>query len=696
MGKGIQRFMMRCIISTLMLGQLTIGGGQTNRVVSPPRAYAASMTSQELLLHEQQTVYLGNLERRKHGLVPLKINWQLTEAARWFARDSIENRPEGYCGHQATDGSWPGERAQRFGYRGGAGAENAFCGFLSPEAAIQGWLDSPGHRANLLDPQHREIGLGTYRRDSDGHGYLAQMFGADSAYPPVVINNEALGTTNPEVEVFVASNTRSGTWTGGMGTAVLMRMNHTPTFDGIVWQPYQPFTKYTLPTDIAWATVYVQTRDALGRTTTGYDTIYMGYCPPNLRLDDASTTIDQVELDLSPGAATEMQFSNNWVADDTDETFALNWGQGERVQDGEALGGTAFELREAGSMAWVWTVGNGFFQGQPMVAYIRMSTTDVTDDELLEITIDGGSAQHGPLHVRGSNFVEPNNYQEFALPFTFVPQPDDEFLKIYFFQRTDIPVRIDAIRFFTAPVPATTKYTWKIPGGNYRGGDIQVRFPGSAETSMLPLKTPIPISTPLPQFPDAALPIPGTGRYTFPETGQTITGLFLNHWTNRGALAQNGYPISPVMAEISELNGKTYTVQYMERVVFEYHPENAGKPSEVLLSQLGTYRYKAKYGVCGAPNQKPNISGKSHLFAETGYTLGGRFLEYWQTHGSLAQQGYPISNEFSEVSDLNGKSYTVQYFERAVFEYHPENKPPFDVLLSQLGTFQYQHRYRGQ
>src|SRR4029078_543512 len=83
----------------------------------------------------------------------------------------------------------------------------------------------------------------------------------------------------------------------------------------------------------------------------------------------------------------------------------------------------------------------------------------------------------------------------------------------------------------------------------------------------------------------------------------------------------------------------------------------------------------------------------SYTFQETKKTLGGLFFDYWTTHGGLRQQGYPISEEFAEVSDLNGKPYTVQYFERAVFEYHPENAPPYDVLLSQLGTFQYKAKY---
>ena len=80
-------------------------------------------------------------------------------------------------------------------------------------------------------------------------------------------------------------------------------------------------------------------------------------------------------------------------------------------------------------------------------------------------------------------------------------------------------------------------------------------------------------------------------------------------------------------------------------------------------------------------------------FKETGKTVCGKFLAYWQQHGGLAQQGYPISQEFTEKSELDSKEYTVQYFERAVFELHPENAPPYDVLLSQLGTFRYRQKY---
>jgi hypothetical protein len=181
------------------------------------------------------------------------------------------------------------------------------------------------------------------------------------------------------------------------------------------------------------------------------------------------------------------------------------------------------------------------------------------------------------------------------------------------------------------------------------------------------------------------------GDRTFADTGKTVRGRFLEYWDSNGGLPQQGYPISEELQERSDTDGKTYTVQYFERAVFELHPENTA-PNDVLLSLLGTFLYKQKYPV-GAPGQTPSAHASSRSFQETGKRVGGVFLDYWNTHGGLAQQGFPISEEFDEVSDLDGKTYLVQYFERAVFEFHPENQPPYDVLLAQLGTFRYRATY---
>ena len=99
-------------------------------------------------------------------------------------------------------------------------------------------------------------------------------------------------------------------------------------------------------------------------------------------------------------------------------------------------------------------------------------------------------------------------------------------------------------------------------------------------------------------------------------------------------------------------------------------------------------------GAVMAPGESGYAQGESRLFPETGKTVKGKFLDYWNTHGGLPQQGFPISEEMQEVSDTNGRTYSVQYFERAVFEMHPENAGTrFEVLLSQLGTFRFRAKY---
>jgi hypothetical protein len=187
-----------------------------------------------------------------------------------------------------------------------------------------------------------------------------------------------------------------------------------------------------------------------------------------------------------------------------------------------------------------------------------------------------------------------------------------------------------------------------------------------------------------------ALPSEDSSR-VFDATGNAVRGIFLDYWTKHGGIAQQGYPISGELQELSTVDGKEHTVQYFERAELEYHPEN-NAPYDVLPALLGAKRYKSKYPG-GAPGQQPNSEADSILFDQTGHRLGGAFLQYWREHGGLMQQGYPISDEFTEISPMDGKPYIVQYFERAVFEYHPENDPANQVLLSQLGAFRYRAKY---
>lgn len=165
----------------------------------------------------------------------------------------------------------------------------------------------------------------------------------------------------------------------------------------------------------------------------------------------------------------------------------------------------------------------------------------------------------------------------------------------------------------------------------------------------------------------------------FAETNQQVCGRFLAYWEAHGGLAVNGLPLSGERHERLE-DDEDYVVQYFERVRLEWHPENA-PPYDVLLGQFGR---RILAGISGAPTAPVGPRDGYVHFDVTGHNVRPQFMAYWNANGGLAQFGYPLSEEFTEVLE-DGKPYTVQYFERARFEWHPDNDPPYDVLLGQFG-----------
>lgn len=73
-------------------------------------------------------------------------------------------------------------------------------------------------------------------------------------------------------------------------------------------------------------------------------------------------------------------------------------------------------------------------------------------------------------------------------------------------------------------------------------------------------------------------------------------------------------------------------------------------------------------------------------FRETGHCITGRFRTYWEQNGGLPVFGYPITPAREETNPVTGETRLTQWFERARFELHPENAPPYDVLLGRLGA----------
>lgn len=174
----------------------------------------------------------------------------------------------------------------------------------------------------------------------------------------------------------------------------------------------------------------------------------------------------------------------------------------------------------------------------------------------------------------------------------------------------------------------------------------------------------------------------------FPESGFNLSGKFLEYWKTHGGLSIFGYPISQSQNEVDPETGQSFLSQWFERARFEYHPEKAGTAYEVLLGLVGKQVTQERV-TQGEPVFQPtgDLHEKNGLyFSATGHNLSAFFRVYWQSKGGLAQFGFPISEAFRETNRDDGKNYLVQYFERARFEYHPENAgTPYEVLLGRLG-----------
>ncbi len=180
-----------------------------------------------------------------------------------------------------------------------------------------------------------------------------------------------------------------------------------------------------------------------------------------------------------------------------------------------------------------------------------------------------------------------------------------------------------------------------------------------------------PPPAPLPPAP----PPPATDQRCFPETGQCISGPIRSYWERNGGLPVFGYPITPQRVEMVE--NRTLQVQWFERDRLEIQADGlvtAGRLGVERLEQLGT------------PWVQGTLSGSAPPcidFPQTGYQVcNPAFAAYWRANGGLERFGYPVTGEFQ--TELEGRVYTVQYFERRRFELHPEVGPNV-VLLGLLG-----------
>lgn len=162
----------------------------------------------------------------------------------------------------------------------------------------------------------------------------------------------------------------------------------------------------------------------------------------------------------------------------------------------------------------------------------------------------------------------------------------------------------------------------------------------------------------------------------FAETGHTLGYNFRQFYEQRGGLAIFGLPLTEVFIE----DGRP--VQYFERARLEWHAQLM----QVQAGHLGRWAAEEQMHLPGfQPVSEAEAPADAFFFEETGHTLRNAFRDFWQRNGGLATFGYPLSEEFAEQSAQDGQTYVVQYFERARFEWHPEQVPGFQVQLGHLG-----------
>lgn len=129
---------------------------------------------------EAEVLALTNAIRNEAGLEPLRWNVDLADAAEAHSVDMAEND---YFSHRSRDGSSVGDRVRDEGYQWSRVAENIAAGQDTPEEVVDAWMNSSGHRANILNPAYEEIGIGWHEEAGDRYGdYWTQVFATESAY----------------------------------------------------------------------------------------------------------------------------------------------------------------------------------------------------------------------------------------------------------------------------------------------------------------------------------------------------------------------------------------------------------------------------------------------------------------------------------------------------------------------------------
>ena len=138
-------------------------------LIYPGQILNIPQISNTVLSYENEVIRLVNEIRAENGLKPLTANWELSRIARYKSEDMCNNR---YFSHTSPTYGTPFQMIKAFGLSYRSAGENIAYGYGTPTAVVNGWMNSSGHRANILNASYTQIGVGYCASGN----YWTQMF----------------------------------------------------------------------------------------------------------------------------------------------------------------------------------------------------------------------------------------------------------------------------------------------------------------------------------------------------------------------------------------------------------------------------------------------------------------------------------------------------------------------------------------
>ena len=138
-------------------------------LIYPGQVLNIPQVSQAVRAYEQEVVRLVNAQRAQNGLKPLAENWELSRVARYKSADMAGKR---YFSHESPTYGSPYQMMRSFGISFRSAGENIAYGQRTPAAVVGAWMNSSGHRANILSSSYTQIGVGYH----EAGNYWTQMF----------------------------------------------------------------------------------------------------------------------------------------------------------------------------------------------------------------------------------------------------------------------------------------------------------------------------------------------------------------------------------------------------------------------------------------------------------------------------------------------------------------------------------------